>query len=121
MDITLKQPCNVSVRVPEWVQKINVAVTVAGEPRPIRWNGQYLGVGEGKPQEKVSIAFPMEERTQREIIGAKEYMLTLKGNDVVAIDPPGKYCPYYQREKYRKGEVQWKNVERFVSKEELVI
>jgi hypothetical protein len=121
VDIILKQGCNVSVRVPEWVQKTAVAVSVGGESRPVRWNGQYLEVGQGRPQEKVSVTFPLEERTQREIIGAKEYMLTLKGNDVVAIDPAGKYCPYYQREKYRKGEVQWKNVERFVSDETLVI
>ncbi len=29
--------------------------------------------------------------------------------------PPGKYYPYYQREKYRKNQVHWKNIQRFVS------
>jgi hypothetical protein len=121
VDVALKEPCHVSVRIPAWVQKANVAVSVGGEQRPVRWSGQYLDVGECKPQEKVSISFPIEERTVREVIGGRQYTLTLKGNDVVAIDPPGKYCPYYQREKYRKGEVQWKNVQRFVSDETLVI
>jgi hypothetical protein len=69
----------------------------------------------------VWISFPISERTQQETIGARQYTLTLKGNDVVAIDPPGKYCPYYQRQKYRQGSVQWKNVQRFVSDERLVI
>ena len=86
-----------------------------------RWNGQYLEVGYFKPGDKVSVAFPIAERTQRETIGGRPYTLTLKGHDVVAIDPPGKYRPYYERDKYRKGKMLWKTVQRFVSDQTLLI
>jgi hypothetical protein len=121
VEVIPKQRCHVSVRVPDWVNKSQVTVRVGEEERPASWTGRYLEVGECAPQDKVWISFPISERTQQETIGARQYTLTLKGNDVVAIDPPGKYCPYYQRQKYRQGSVQWKNVQRFVSDERLVI
>ena len=46
-----------------------------------------------------------------------QYTLIRKGNDVVFIDPPGKYCPLYQRDHYRDNTTRWKNAERFVSGE----
>jgi hypothetical protein len=42
-----------------------------------------------------------------------------KGNDVVAIDPPGRNCPLYRREHYRVAETRWREVERFVSPEQI--
>ena len=121
VDVIPRQRCNVSVRVPDWADKSNVRVRAGEKLRPARWAGRYLEVGECTPRSKVSITFPISERTQQETIGARPYTLTLKGNDVVAIDPPGKYCPYYQRQKYRQGTVEWKQVQRFVSDEVLVI
>jgi hypothetical protein len=121
VEVLVKQRCHVSVRAPEWVEKSKVTLQVAEANRPVNWNGRFLEVGDCVPQSKVSIAFPLPERTQQETIGARQYTLTLKGNDVVAIDPAGKYCPYYQREKYRQGKVQWKSLERFVSDEALLI
>jgi hypothetical protein len=121
VDVIVKQRCKVSVRIPDWVDKSKVTASVGEEHRPINWTGRYLEVGECAPQNQASITFPISERTQQETMGARQYTLTLKGNDVVAIDPPGKYCPYYQRQKYRQGTVQWKEVQRFVSDEVLVI
>ena len=51
--------------------------------------------------------------------GCTDYTLIRKGNDVVHIDPPGKYGPLYQRDKYRENKVQWKTVERFVADQQI--
>jgi hypothetical protein len=121
VDVILKQRCNVSFRVSDWVDKSKIMVRVGEKLRSARWTGRYLEVGECAPQSNVSITFPISERTQQESIGARAFTLTLKGNDVVAIDPPGKYCPFYQRQKYRQGTVQSRELQRFVSDEALVI
>jgi hypothetical protein len=121
VDVIPKQRCHLAVRIPDWVDKSRVTVRVEEEERLSVWAGRYLDVGDCGPKNKVSITFPMFERTRQETIGARPYTLTLKGHDVVAIDPPGKYCPYYQRQKYRQGNAQWKDVQRFVSDEVLVI
>jgi hypothetical protein len=41
----------------------------------------------------------------------------VRGADVIGIDPPGKYYPRYEREKYR-GPVQWKKVKRFIAEDQ---
>ena len=41
------------------------------------------------------------------------------GDTVVAIDPPGRNGPLYQREHFRKGAVRWRKVERFLPDEEV--
>ena len=43
--------------------------------------------------------------------------LVRKGNDVVAIDPPGRVCPLYQRAHYRENEPRWRKLQRFVTDE----
>ena len=121
VEVIPKQNVTLAVRIPDGVDQRKVKVLMGKKQHAPQWAGRYLEVGSCAPGDKVTITFPLTERTQRETIGARPYTLTLKGNDVVAIDPPGKYCPYYQREKYRRGQVQWKNVERFVSDEALVI
>ena len=49
----------------------------------------------------------------------EKYTLVRKGNDVVAIDPPGKYGPLYQREHYRADDTRRRRSERFVSTEQI--
>lgn len=121
VNMVLKRRCRVSIRIPDWVERRRVVVRVGEENRSVRWEGRYLNVGECVPQDKVSITFPIMERIVQEVIGGTPYTLTLKGNDVVLIDPPGRYCPLYQRAKYRKGQVLWKTSRRFLSEETLTI
>ena len=37
----------------------------------------------------------------------------------MAIDPPGRYCPLYARDHYRQNKTRWREIERFVSQEQL--
>ena len=83
--------------------------------------GQYVKLGPVKAGDKVSLTFPIRERTVKERIGPETYTLVVKGNTVVSIDPVGQDGPLYQdREKYRKGEVQWLQAKRFVPDEQIV-
>jgi len=48
------------------------------------------------------------------VIGDFPYTLVLKGNDVVLIDPPGVWYPFYQRAHYRESRARWVARERFI-------
>ena len=119
VDVKVKEPCDLSIRIPEWVQPREVRVQVNGEDRQVDWAGRYAVVGEVKPGDEAEMTFPIEERTDTAWIEKERFTLVRKGNDVVAIDPPGRICPLYQREHYRVSTARWRRMERFVSKEEI--
>ena len=62
----------------------------------------------------MTVTFPIAERTETVWIEKEKYTVVRKGNDIVAIDPPGQYCPLYQREHYRQNATRWCKTERFV-------
>ena len=116
VDLKIKRHCGQTrVRMPEWVaaKSPQVVCEVNGLPRPITWQGRYIDVGQALPGERISIRFPISERTVRETIGAVSYKLEIRGNTVVSIDPRGQNGPLYERA-YFRGPVQWREVDRFV-------
>jgi hypothetical protein len=92
---------------------------VNGQDRTPSWQGRYAKVGDVKPGERVSLTFPIFERTDKVWIEKREYTVIRKGNDVVSIDPPGVYHPLYQRQHYRQNEPRMRKVTRFVSEQTL--
>ena len=119
VDVKVKQALSLSIRIPEWVQPGEVRVRVNGADRPVCWDGRYADVGGVTPGDVATMTFPIAERTEGAWIEKAHYTLVRKGNDVVAIDPPGRFCPLYQREHYRQNDTRWRKVERFVSNEDI--
>jgi hypothetical protein len=121
VDLRMKEACEkVRVRAPEWIETASprISCELNGASRPFHWEGRYLNVGAARPGTVISVTFPIQERIVREKIGPETYTLVIKGNTVVSIDPGGKNGPLYQgRGKYRKSEVAWRQVKRFVPDE----
>jgi hypothetical protein len=116
--LKIKSPCTkVLVRMPEWVVSGSqeVKCLVNGKARKFDWECKYIDIGSVNPGEIVAVAFPIDERTVKEKIADKEYTLVIRGNTVISIDPPGKYCPLYQRDYYRMNQMPWRPVTRFVT------
>ena len=106
------------MRIPEWVAPEDTYATVSGESREPTWDDRYALIGEVKTADIVTLRFPISERTIKETMGypyAVDYTLVIKGNTVVFVDPPGKYNPFYQRDRYRDNKVRWVKRQRFVS------
>jgi len=114
VDVKMKAACDLEVRIPEWVKPDEVSGFVNDEPRPLAFQGRYAQIGYVKRGDLVTVSFPISERTIDTTIGNVPYTLTIKGNDVVSISPPGKWDPFYQRSKYRQNHVQWIDRARFV-------
>ena len=119
VDVKVKQPVELSVRIPEWVTPDKTRCRVAGVNRRLRWKGRYAQVGRVKPGDVVTLSFPVREQTDVVYVEKEKYTLIRKGNEVVSIDPPGKHCPLYQRQHYRANTTRWRKIERFVSKESI--
>ena len=127
VDIKVKQPLDLCVRIPEWVSPQDVGVRVVdgnlhAHERNTTFNGRYVQIGSVRQDDVVTVVFPIHERTDSVDIrmgGSRgQFSLVRRGNDVVSIFPRGRYYPFYQqRGHYRTGEPRWRKVERFVSDE----
>jgi len=115
VELTIKQPVELSVRIPEWVKPDEARCQVNGADRGVTWSGRYAQVGGVKPSDVVTLSFPIFERTDLMWIERQAYTLVRKGNEVVSIDPPGRYCPLFQRQHYRGDSPRWRRMTRFVS------
>ena len=120
VDVAVKKACALRVRIPEWTQSGEVRCTVNGEARPLNWDGRYALIGEVREGDLVSVCFPIAERTAEVNIEKHCYTLILRGSEVVKIDPPGQFCPLYQRDYYRHDDVRWRKMTRFVPDEQLI-
>ena len=115
VDILIKTPCFLQIRIPEWVDPSETSCRVNGKIRKLQFNGRYALAGKAKKRDQVRLKFPIDERTVTASLGGRQYTLVVRGNEVVSIDPPGKYYPYYQRDHYRNDDVRWTRRGRFVS------
>ena len=84
------------VRIPGWCDPACVRVSVEGQDRRALVEGRFLCIGWLKPGDQVSLTMPVPERTIHRVIGEIPYKLTLRGSNVVDIDPPGIAYPLYQ-------------------------
>ena len=119
VDVKVKKPVDLSLRIPEWVKPEQVKCQVSQQERTLAFDGRYAKVGNVKPGDLATISFPIFERTDKVWIEKREYTLVRKGNEVVSIDPPGVIHPLYQREYYRQDEPRMREVTRFVSSEKI--
>ena len=117
IEVRPKRDADLDIRIPEWVAPGDAACTVNGARRELAWEGRYARVGSVSASDRVTLTFPIRERTDIVYVEKHRYVLTRRGNDVVDIDPPGRYCPLYQRRHYRDGEARLRTVTRFVSNE----
>ena len=59
-------------------------------------------VGKVEPNDVATLTLPIFKSTDKVQIQEKEHTLIREENAVVYIDPPEKYNPLYQRDKYRE-------------------
>jgi hypothetical protein len=90
---------------------------VNGEERRVSWDGRYARLGSVAPGDVATLTFPIRERTDVIHVEKQRFSLVRRGNDVVSIDPPGRYHPLSQRQHYRDGVPRWRSMGRFVSRE----
>jgi hypothetical protein len=115
--VKIKKVKRVEIRIPEWVDINSVKIRVNGNNIIADVIGRYIRVCDIKPNDIIETLFPMpEEKTVNRIIGRHPYRLTIKGSNVVKIDPPGIVQPFYAKQS--EGKLIQK--ERFVAYKKLI-
>jgi len=119
VDIHIKQPVDLQVRLPRWVAPNEARCTVNGVPRPVDFAGQYLKAGSVHASDLVTVAFPIVETRKRLEVEKQIYNVVVRGAEVVEMDPAGTLGPLYKRDHYRTGETRWRKVTRFIPNREI--
>ncbi len=94
--LRIKEGCDVRVRLPEWTDPGSWAVSVQGRTLKVRAEGPWLALTGLESGEEVTLSFPLPTRVVHKVLGGYPYKLTLRGSNVIAIDPPGSAYPLYQ-------------------------
>ncbi|MSO22285.1 MAG: hypothetical protein EXQ58_03330 [Acidobacteria bacterium] len=94
--LKIKKANSVEVRLPEWVKLNEVRVEVDAKKAEHKLDGRYVSIDKLKSGQEVALRFSVAERTMYRAIGRRPYKLTIRGSDVVSIDPPGIAYPLYQ-------------------------
>ena len=115
VDVKVKEPLDLSIRMPQWVSPSQIRISVNGTDRNAKASGRYAEVGDVKPGDVVTMTFPISERLTSQWVQGHQYNLILKGNDVVSIDPVGTIAPIFLRHHYRANGTRWHKIERFVA------
>lgn len=118
------------VRMPLWVDLEKVSYKIDGETAENHFFGRYLRIENLKPKQKVTIEFPVDERTEQwtkpmhgkfligSIRGGTQFQIRFRGNTVVEISPElmAKSPLYRSRpEKYKATKAQMKTIKQYVS------
>lgn len=93
-----KKAKKVAVRMPEWVDSGSINASIGDRTIDVRWEGRYVKLGRLEAGENAVLAFPVPQRTLYRVIGRRPYKVTVRGSNVVAIDPPGVAYPLYQHQ-----------------------
>ena len=106
------------VRAPEWIPTDSglLAATRDGEPAVLSWDNRYVVMENPRAGETITITFPITTRTVETTIGRQDFTLTIRGNTVVKVDPPGERMPLYQRDHMQSEQVPMHSVTRFMPK-----
>jgi hypothetical protein len=94
--LKIKRAREVAVRMPEWVDLGRVQLWVANKKKDHEIDGRYIVATDLQSGDEVTLEFPVPERTIHRVIGRRPYKLTLRGSNVVEIDPPGVVYPLYR-------------------------
>ena len=97
VQLRIKDAPQVSVRLPEWVDLAQVSASVNGDATQPGLEGRLAQLEGLAPGDVVELRFPVPERRLHRVIGEIPFRLTLRGANVVAIEPRGIGYPLFER------------------------
>ena len=95
--LKIKDTSRVAIRMPAWCQGQDLQWSINGIPSVPEVRGRYVQIANLRPGDRLEMTFPMPEKTVTHVIGDLPFTLTLRGANVVHIDPPGIAIPLYRK------------------------
>jgi len=87
----------VRVRVPDYVDRHSLELQINGRSAPVQADHAWVHLSRAKPGDIVSMRFALPERSESVYMAYDTYEVAYRGDTVIAISPPGKVYPLYQR------------------------
>ena len=94
---------SVAVRIPEWCNPNQVRVSGGNERVTVSVEGRLIRVHNVKSGDVITLTFDVPERVVHRVIGEIPYRLTMRGSNVVSIDPKGIAYPLYESQPLGKA------------------
>jgi hypothetical protein len=95
--IEVRQAATFFLRLPAWIDRDRIRLTVDGEERPTELRGQILVLGDARPGQTFVVTYPQSNREITDTIAGTGYVTHWKGGTVTRITPCGGRYPTYQR------------------------
>jgi hypothetical protein len=95
LQIKVKQPRQLKVRIPEFVAAGQMLVRINDEKVAIREDGVFLDLGTVRPGDRVEVFYPLKARTTEERIAPGVFSFRWRGATVVGASPEQKIRPLF--------------------------
>lgn len=93
LEVEKESSVNALVRLPSWVEPGDIAVAVDGEAWEARVFNSFLAVP--RRARKAALTFPLRETRTTEWICYEQYTIDWRGDQIVAMSPPGEFRPLF--------------------------
>lgn len=91
----VKEASRVAVRMPQWCVPFEVDVTVDQQPRRCCVQDRYVHIRGLESGNRVALRFPISERVLERQMAGDIYRLSMRGSNVVDIEPRAEHYPLY--------------------------
>lgn len=93
VDMITRVPGSVRVRLPSWVHKDRVSVTLDNKPVAWEFAAPFVVLPFVDRGHRVSVRYPLREGQEEVICGGQQFNIHWRGDVVIGVDPPGKGEP----------------------------
>jgi hypothetical protein len=98
LDLIIHDAPTLQVRIPEWVNENEIAVTADGKALKFQMMpNRYIQLQGLKPGDQLWVEYPLRQVPIQEMVSGQMYKVRWRGDTVVSISPEGKKYPIFQR------------------------
>jgi hypothetical protein len=120
IELSMKKSMDVSVRIPDWVERDKLRCELNGHKHEISWSGNRINLGKIEWGDSIDILFPMKTRKFKTTVRNQQAEVTMKGNTIIDVVPARAYPVLHKHKKYAGDKVEFREVTRFVSEERFI-
>jgi DUF1680 family protein len=93
LEFTTMTSKDLLVRIPEWVDRKTLYLSVKGKTQVVSWSNGYMKISRLRPGSKATVTFEVPHKQETEIVDGIKYQTKWVGNQIVEILPRGKVSP----------------------------
>jgi hypothetical protein len=97
MTVVAKKGADFFLRPPSWTPRQQVVVYRGAAKVEAKWKGDYVKLENVKPDEELTIAYPLVGFRQSISVAGGTYNYQWLGNTVLSVDPPGEGLPLFSK------------------------